>query len=223
MRAFAGIPFVSNCMDSWPRRLWHTSINDRFIYTVLLLDFVSGTHETNPIVRKASFYVRWVCIGCGRHGVMLEDSGQAFMLSSITVASWAESRWTPRLLMVVLALTPAVLLRTLKAQTTPAQEISSHDVEPTFKLRSERNLVMVRVVVHDAKGGVVENLRKEDFQLFDRGKIVRAEIGDDVAEAVDLENLALPCPRAGLAGILEASKPRQVQIQTSTAQKAIHA
>ena len=33
------------------------------------------------------------------------------------------------------------------------QEISSRDVEPTFKLQSERNLVMVRVVVRDAQGG----------------------------------------------------------------------
>ena len=29
---------------------------------------------------------------------------------------------------------------------------------------------MVRVVVRDAKGGTVDNLRKEDFQLFDHGK-----------------------------------------------------
>jgi VWFA-related protein len=43
-------------------------------------------------------------------------------------------------------------------------------VEPTFKLQVERNLVLVRVVVRDAKGAPVETLRKEDFQLFDRGK-----------------------------------------------------
>ena len=30
---------------------------------------------------------------------------------------------------------------------------------------------MVRVVVRDAKGAVVDNLRKEDFQLFDHGKL----------------------------------------------------
>src|SRR5208282_444384 len=40
-----------------------------------------------------------------------------------------------------------------------------------FKLQAERNLVMVRVVVRDAKGGTVDNLRKEDFQLFDHGKL----------------------------------------------------
>ena len=30
---------------------------------------------------------------------------------------------------------------------------------------------MVRVVVRDAKGAAVDNLRKEDFQLFDHGKL----------------------------------------------------
>ena len=60
---------------------------------------------------------------------------------------------------------------TFKAQTTNPQEISSHDVEPTFKLQAERNLVMVRVVVRDAKGAAVDNLRKEDFHLFDHGKL----------------------------------------------------
>jgi VWFA-related protein len=59
----------------------------------------------------------------------------------------------------------------LKAQETSSQEISSHDVEPTFKLQAERNLVMVRVVVRDAKGATVENLRKEDFRLLDHGKV----------------------------------------------------
>jgi VWFA-related protein len=58
-----------------------------------------------------------------------------------------------------------------KAQTANPQEISSREVEPTFKLQSERNLVMVRVVVRDSKGATVNNLRKEDFQLFDHGKL----------------------------------------------------
>ena len=56
------------------------------------------------------------------------------------------------------------------AQSTEPQEISSRDVEPTFKLQTERNLVMVRVVVRDAKGAVIDNLKQQDFQLFDRGK-----------------------------------------------------
>jgi VWFA-related protein len=58
----------------------------------------------------------------------------------------------------------------LKAQQNPPQEVSTRDVEPTFKLQAERNLVTVRVTVRNAKGETVDNLHKEDFQLFDRGK-----------------------------------------------------
>jgi VWFA-related protein len=61
-------------------------------------------------------------------------------------------------------------------QTTPSQkpptnqsaEVSSYDTQATFKVRV--NLVLARVVVRDALGKVVGNLRKEDFQLFDNGK-----------------------------------------------------
>jgi VWFA-related protein len=48
------------------------------------------------------------------------------------------------------------------------QEVSSHDAATTFKVRV--NLVLVRVVVRDAQGKVVSNLKKEDFQLFDSRK-----------------------------------------------------
>jgi len=47
-------------------------------------------------------------------------------------------------------------------------EIVSHDTGTTFKVRV--NVVLVRVVVRDAKGKVVENLKKEDFQLADNRK-----------------------------------------------------
>jgi VWFA-related protein len=49
------------------------------------------------------------------------------------------------------------------------QEVSSHDRPTTFKVRV--NLVLVRVVVRDAQGKVVSNLKKEDFQLFDSRKL----------------------------------------------------
>jgi VWFA-related protein len=68
------------------------------------------------------------------------------------------------------SLMPIVVPPAFSAQTASPQEISSRDVEPNFKLQTERNLVMVRVVVRDAKGTIVENLRKEDFQLFDHGQ-----------------------------------------------------
>lgn len=47
-------------------------------------------------------------------------------------------------------------------------EIASHDTAATFN--SKVNLVSVPVVVRDQKGKVIGTLKKEDFQLFDRGK-----------------------------------------------------
>jgi VWFA-related protein len=54
------------------------------------------------------------------------------------------------------------------APASNAAEVSSRDTPPTFKVRV--NLVLVRVVVRDATGNIVPNLRKEDFQLFDNRK-----------------------------------------------------
>ena len=51
-------------------------------------------------------------------------------------------------------------------QNTP--EMSSHDSPATFSTKV--NLVMVPVVVRDAKGKAIGTLQKEDFQLFDKGK-----------------------------------------------------
>jgi len=55
-------------------------------------------------------------------------------------------------------------------QQAPAQEITSQESQPTFKLQTERNLVLVRVVVRDTHGQPVPKLRQQDFQLFDSGK-----------------------------------------------------
>ena len=49
-----------------------------------------------------------------------------------------------------------------------APEISSRDETTTFKVKV--NLVEVRVVVRDAKGHAIGNLKQEDFQLLDNGK-----------------------------------------------------
>jgi VWFA-related protein len=89
----------------------------------------------------------------------------------------------PRLFPVFRRITSAVLFCSLliSGKTTPAQtptpaapasndkqEVSSHDAPATFKVRV--NLVLVRVVVRDAQGKVVSNLKKEDFQLYDSRK-----------------------------------------------------
>jgi VWFA-related protein len=74
------------------------------------------------------------------------------------------------------ALTMAAFL-SLTAFSTPSQngsgerEVSSRDLQPSFQLESERNLVLVHVVVRDGQGVPVSDLGKDDFQLFDRGKL----------------------------------------------------
>jgi VWFA-related protein len=60
------------------------------------------------------------------------------------------------------------------ASPTPAQpekavtEMATHEEQATF--RSRVDLVMVPVVIRDGRGKPVPGLKKEDFQLFDKGK-----------------------------------------------------
>jgi VWFA-related protein len=58
---------------------------------------------------------------------------------------------------------------TATAKADIKQELSSRDTGTTFKLRV--NLVQVRVVVRDAKGNLVPDLKREDFLLYDQGKL----------------------------------------------------
>ncbi|HLY61911.1 MAG TPA: VWA domain-containing protein [Terriglobia bacterium] len=53
---------------------------------------------------------------------------------------------------------------------TEQAEMTSRETSPAYQLKSERNLVMVRIVVRDSKGNARGNLRQEDFHLFDNGK-----------------------------------------------------
>lgn len=53
--------------------------------------------------------------------------------------------------------------------TDTKAELSSKETTTTYKLRV--NVVQVRVVVRDAKGNLVPGLKREDFQLFDQGKL----------------------------------------------------
>jgi VWFA-related protein len=55
-----------------------------------------------------------------------------------------------------------------RASTRDTPEISSRDETTSFKVKV--NLVEVRVVVRDAKGNAVGNLKQQDFQLLDNGK-----------------------------------------------------
>src|SRR5262249_55515365 len=53
-------------------------------------------------------------------------------------------------------------------QEQKGAEVATHDTPATFRVRV--NLVLVRVVVRDRSGKVVENLHREDFALTDERK-----------------------------------------------------
>ena len=68
--------------------------------------------------------------------------------------------------------TPSTDITTTQPQTSetePKPQVSVEDTESTFKLRV--NLVQVHVIVRGNAGKPVEGLRKEDFQLYDNGKL----------------------------------------------------
>lgn len=56
-----------------------------------------------------------------------------------------------------------------KAIPDTKTEVSTKDTDTTFRVRV--NLVQVRVVVRDSNGTLVGNLKREDFQLYDQGKL----------------------------------------------------
>jgi VWFA-related protein len=92
-------------------------------------------------------------------------------LLALTLARRPRPRSCPGEKVVLPILVALLGALTAEGQTPNSQEITSRDVEPTFKLQTERNLVLVRVVVRDAKGAIVDNLRQQDFRLYDRGKL----------------------------------------------------
>ena len=56
-----------------------------------------------------------------------------------------------------------------KPKTDNASEISQMDSAATFKVRV--NLVQVRVIVRDSSGKPIDNLTRQDFLLYDQGKL----------------------------------------------------
>jgi len=66
-------------------------------------------------------------------------------------------------------MSPLTVAALLCAQSQTQPEMTTSNSVPTFSSRV--NLVMVPVVVRDKTGRAVGNLKQEDFQLFDKGKI----------------------------------------------------
>jgi len=56
------------------------------------------------------------------------------------------------------------------AQNPNPPEMSTQEGQPSYQLRVERNLVLVRVVVRDSKGKAIGSLTKDNFKLLDNGK-----------------------------------------------------
>ena len=65
--------------------------------------------------------------------------------------------------------TEAPASKAQKSEAEPQTEVSVQDTTSTFKLRV--NLVQVHVVVRGDGGKPVDGLHKEDFQLYDNGKL----------------------------------------------------
>jgi VWFA-related protein len=63
---------------------------------------------------------------------------------------------------------PLVIAGLALAQELDQSEVTTRETTPTFQART--NLVLVPVVVLDGQGRAVENLTREDFLLFDKGK-----------------------------------------------------
>lgn len=55
-------------------------------------------------------------------------------------------------------------------QNQEAPEMKSEETTPSFTIRTQRNEVLVRVIVRDANGNAVGGLKKDDFRLLDNGK-----------------------------------------------------
>jgi VWFA-related protein len=108
----------------------------------------------------------------------------------------------------------AVLAGALAAQTpaptpapaaTNAAEITTREETPTFQSRV--SLVRVPVVVRDHAGKTVGGLGKEDFQVYDKGKLQRLAVFSAEGSAVPKPKAAVPEETPSPLETAEPSKP----------------
>jgi VWFA-related protein len=99
----------------------------------------------------------------------------------------------------------AALFATLTFGQTPTPEMATHETELTATFRTKVSLVLVPVVVRDKKGQPVGTLKKEDFELFDKGKpqtIVKFSVEKAGSQHIEFESepTAEPLPATGAPG-----------------------
>lgn len=78
------------------------------------------------------------------------------------------SALTPYLLTVTMLALGAA--RPSAAGQTQSPEMRTQESSPAFRIRRQRNLVVIRAVVRDSKGRLVTNFHKEDFRVTDNRK-----------------------------------------------------
>ena len=99
----------------------------------------------------------------------------------------------------------------MAGQNSGEKEISTQEVQSTFKVQVQRNMVVLRAIVRDPNGHPVANLRKEDFRLWDNGK--PQEIEQFAVESPDrIPALAPPAPTGEESEEGAASGARQASI-----------
>jgi len=89
------------------------------------------------------------------------------------------------------------------AQVTPPA--SSDQTQPSFKIQTKANAVVVRVVVRDSKRKPIDGLTQNDFQLFDNGKPQTiTQFGVDRPAAAPAASTSAPAPQ-------NAAQPSEAQ------------
>jgi VWFA-related protein len=91
-------------------------------------------------------------------------------------------------------------------QNQEKPEVKSQETAPTFTFRAQRNEVPVRVIVRDANGNTVGGLTKDDFRLFDNGKL-QSLTAFTVENNQPASAGKLPAPAAAIAQAAPAGKP----------------
>jgi VWFA-related protein len=91
-------------------------------------------------------------------------------------------------------------------QEAEAQEVSTKDKLATFKVRV--NVVLVRVVVRDAHGKLVPNLKKVDFRLLDNNKA--QNISSFSIETPQSRSIHIAAPVATEAGSAEDGENNKI-------------